>query len=174
MTTLGRHIIDLDLFTDAYRVSGRTRVASSGLISELNNPNSDYLGMEDAYISRVHEPGKIISNYSDVVFRKDNINFIILQDRREGTVTSAGRSIFARGRPLQVFLTVPAFEIQGEVLHDGRVEPNVVLVQTLGHFQPIFQATASAALFPEISYTGDLILVQKSSIGIFCLADGNG
>jgi hypothetical protein len=54
-------------------------------------------------------------------------------------------------------------------MHDGKIKPSVVLVQTLGFFQPIFQATASAALFPEISYTGDLILVQKSSIGIFCL-----
>ena len=171
MTTIGRHIINIELFTDAYRVSGRMQVGTGGVLSELNNPDNDYLDLEDAYISRMHEPGKIISSYSEVSFRKDNLNFVVLQNRREGTATGTGqsRAIFARGRPLRVFLTVPAFEIQGEVMYDGQIAPGAILVQTLGHFQPVFQATASAALFPEISYTGDLILVQKASIGIFCL-----
>lgn len=171
MATLGRHIINIDLFTDAYRISGRTQVSTSGLLSELNNPNTDYLGLKDAYISRMHEPGKIVANYSEASFRKANINFIILKDRRDGTVmgTSHARSIYSRERPVEVFLTVPSFEIAGEVLHDGKIEPTAILVHTLGHFQPIFQGTASAALFPDISYTGDLFLVHKERIAIFCL-----
>jgi len=171
MATLGRHIINIDLFTDAYRISGRTRVGTSGLLSELNNPNTDYLDIEDAYVSRIHEPGKIVANYSEASFRKANINFIILNDRRDGTVmgTAHARSIYSRGRPVEVFLTVPSFEIAGEVMHDGKAEPAAILVHTLGHFQPVFRATASAALYPDISYTGDLFLVYKDRIAIFCL-----
>lgn len=172
MSALGRHIISLELFTNAYRVSGRTEVATSGLLSELNNPNTDFLDLEDAYISRIHEPGKIVSSYAHASFRKRNINFIILQDRRDGTVLGApqGRSLFARGRPLHVFLTTPTFEITGTVMHDGQTAPSTVLVHTLGHFQPVFEAEACAAMFPEVTYRGDLILVQKESVGIFCLA----
>ena len=172
MSALGRHIINIDLFTDAYRVSGRTQVATSGLISELNNPNTDFLDLEDAYVSRIHEPGKIVGSYSEASFRKRNINFIILQDRRDGTVmgTAHGRSIFARGRPIPVFLTIPSFEIVGSVIHDGQTAPSTILVHTLGHFQPIFDAVACAALFPHVTYSGDLILVQKDYVGIFCLA----
>lgn len=171
MATLGRHIINIDLFTDAYRISGRTQVGTSGLLSELNNPNTDYLDLEDAYVSRIHEPGKIVANYSEASFRKANINFIILNDRRDGTVMGAShtRSIYSRGRPVEVFLTVPSFEIAGEVMHDGKAEPAAILVHTLGHFQPVLKATASAALFPDISYTGDLFLVYKDRIAIFCL-----
>ena len=172
MSVLGRNIIHIDLFTDAYRVSGRAQVGTSGLLSELNNPNSDYLDMEDAYLSRIHEPGKIVDSYAEVSFRKSNINFIILQDRRQGAAqgSSHARALFSRGKPIQIFLTVPSFEIHGEVMHDGRISPSVILVHTLGQFQPVFEGTASAALFPDISYSGDMILVQKSLIGIFCLA----
>lgn len=169
--TLGRHFVTIDLFTDAYRVSGRTQVATSGLLSELNNPNTDYLALEDAYLSRMHEPGRIIANYAVASFRKDNINFIVLQDRRDGTVvgTSHARSVFSRGQPVNVFLTIPAFEITGEVMHDGKPEPSTILIHTLGHFQPIFAGRASAALYPDISYSGDMILVRKERIGILCL-----
>lgn len=172
MSGLGRHIINIDLFTDAYRVSGRTQVGTSGLLSELNNPNTDFLDLEDAYVSRMHEPAKIIGSYSAASFRKENINFVVLQDRREGTIMGSahGRSIFARGRPIKVFLTVPAFEIHGSVMHDGQMTPGAILVHTLGHFQPIFEAEACAALFPDVTYSGDLILVRKERVGAFCLS----
>lgn len=172
MSAIGRHIIYLDLFTDAYRVSGRTSVATAGLLSELNNPNTDFLELEEAYISRIHEPGKIVGSYSEVSFRKSNINFVILQDRRDGAITGAAhaRSLFSRGRPIQVFLTTPSFEISGSVMQDGQMSPSTILVHTLGHFQPVFDAEARAALFPHVTYKGDLILVQKDFVGIFCLA----
>ena len=171
MSSLGRHMIHVDLFTDAYRVSGRTQVSTGGLLSELNNPNTDFLDLEDAYISRIHEPGKIVANYTEGSFRKTNINFVVLQDRRDGTTmgTGHGRSIFARGRPVQVFLTVPSFEVYGEVMHDGKGSAGAILVNTLGRFQPVFDAKASASLYPDIYYQGDLILVHKEQIGIFCL-----
>ena len=172
MSALGRHIINLELFTDAYRVSGRTEVATSGLLSELNNPNTDFLELEEAYISRIHEPGKIVGSYAQASFRKRNINFVILQDRRDGTTTSGaqGRALFSRGRPIHVFLTTPSFEIEGTVMHDGQTAPSTILVHTLGHFQPVFDAEACAALFPQVTYRGDLILVQKEYVGIFCLS----
>lgn len=172
MTQVGRHIINLDLFTDTHRVSGRTQIGTSGLLSELNNPNTDFMDLEDAYISRIHEPGKIVDSYSEVSFRKGNINFVILQDRRDGAILggSHGQSIFSRGRPVQIFLTIPSFEIYGTVMHEGKTAPSTILVHTLGHFQPVFDARACTALFPDVTYSGDLILVQKERVGIFCLA----
>lgn len=165
------HVVNLDLFTDAYRVTGRVMVGAGGIHAVLGDPNSDFLEMEDAYISRINKPGEIIVNYSLCAFRKDNINFLVLQDRREGVAvgTQHGRSIFTRGRPVGIFLTVPAFEIQGDIHHDGKATPRTILVHSLGKFQPIFEATASASLYPNISYSGDLILVHKEQIGIFCL-----
>lgn len=166
-----RQLINLDLFTDAYRVTGRAYVGAGGIHAELGNPNTSFLEIQDAYISRIHQPGEIVVNYKVAAFRKDNINFIVLQDRREGIPvgTQHGRSVFTRGRVIPAFLTVPSFEIQGEIFHEGTLAPREILVQSIGRFQLIFAAKASASLYPDISYSGDLILVHKERIGVFCL-----
>lgn len=166
-----RQLINLDMFTDAYRVTGRAYVGAGGIHAELGNPNSDFLEVQEAYISRIHQPGEIVASYSQAAFRKENISFIVLQDRREGIPvgTQHGRSIFTRGRVIPAFLTVPSFEIIGEIIHEGTIAPREILVQSMGRFQLIFAAKALASIFPDISYSGDLILVQKEQIGIFCL-----
>ena len=79
-----RTLVNLDIFTDAYRVTGRTSVGAGGIYAELANPNSKYLEIQDAYVSRINEPGDLIASYQIAAFRKDNINFIVLQDRRDG------------------------------------------------------------------------------------------
>jgi len=166
-----RQLINLDLFTDAYRVSGRALVGAGGIHAELGNPNTSFLEIQDAYISRIHQPGEIVTSYKVAAFRKDNIIFIVLQDRRDGIPvgTQHGRSIFTRGRPVPSFLTVPSFEIHGDIIHEGKMAPREILVQSIGRFLLVFDAKASASLYPDISYSGDLILVHKERIGIFCL-----
>jgi hypothetical protein len=171
-TAFGKqNLVNLDLFTDAYRVTGRAAIGVGGIHAELGNPNSKYLELQDAYISRIHEPGVIVVNYQVAAFRKDNINFIVLQDRRDGIPvgTQHGRSIFTRGRSIPIFLTVPSFEIVGQAMHEGKLSAREILVQSMGSFQLVFAAKASASVYPTISYSGDLILVHKDRIGIFCL-----
>lgn len=168
-------LVNMDVFTDAYRISGRVSVRGGGLQSELGDPNTDFLEVHDAYISRIHQPGDIIANYDLGSFRKDNISFIVLQDRRDGIPvgSSHGASVFNRGRPVPAFITVPSFEIHGEIMYDGKPTPGAVLIHSLGRFQAVFEAEASASLFPDISYSGDLVMVHKDRIGIFCLGNEN-
>lgn len=170
--TLGKGTpINLDLFTDSYRVTGQTTVGVGGIHAELANPNSSFLEIKDAYISRINQPGEIVTSYSIAEFRKDNINFIVLQDRRVGIPvgTQHGRSIFTRGRPVSSFLTVPSFEITGETIHEGKATPRDIMVKSTGSYLLVFAAKASASLYPEIAYSGDLIMVSKERIGLFCL-----
>lgn len=171
-----RNLIHIDLFTDAYRVTGSTTVGVGGIHAELANPNSSFLEIQDAYVSRINQPGEIVTSYNMAAFRKDNINFIVLQDRRVGIPvgTQHGRSVFTRGRPVPVFLTVPSFEIIGQIVHEGKVTPRNLLVKATGNYLLIFEAKASASLYPKIAYSGDLIMVSKERIGLFCLgADNN-
>lgn len=168
---LGRHLVNADIFTDAYRITGKAQVGSGGFIAELGNTNTDYLEVEEAYVSRILEPGKIIQSFTHGSFHKDNIIFVILTDRRDGL--PAGKvpttPLYSRGRPTEVFLTVPSFEISGQLLYDGKLPASSALVNSPGRFQSIYEAKAMASLYSEIAYNGDLILVSKSKIGLFCL-----
>jgi hypothetical protein len=166
-------LVHMDIFTDAYRVTGQVSIRGGGLQGELGDPNTDYLEVHDTYISRIHQPGEIIASYNLGSFRKDNINFIVLQDRRDGVPVGSthGTSVFNRGRPVPAFLTVPSFEIHGEVMYDGKPNPGAVLIHSPGRFQAVFAAEAAASLYPEITYSGDLVMVHKDRIGVFCLGN---
>jgi hypothetical protein len=164
-------IAQIDLFTGEYRVSGRIAVGTSGLYSLLGNPNSDYLELEEVYISRILTPGEIVTSYTTCAFSKKNISFILLQDRRDGMPpgNQLSRVSYNRGRPVQSFMTVPGFEIRGEVLVEGNFSPTMVLGQNVRRYQFVYAGTASTALNPDILYKGDLILVDVHQIGILCL-----
>jgi hypothetical protein len=166
-------LISVEIFTDAYRVTGRVSIRGGGLLGELGDPNTDYLELNEVYISRIHQPGEIIANYNLGSFRKDNINFIVLQDRRDGVAVGSGHSnsIYNRGRLVPTFLTVPSFEIHGEIMFEGKANPGAIMVHSIGRFQPLYESKACASLYPEISYSGDLILVHKERIGVFCLGN---
>ncbi len=166
-----RSLINLDLFTDAYRVTGSTTVGAGGINAELANPNSSFLEIQGAYISRINQPGEIVAHYNLAAFRKKNINFIVLQDRRVGIPvgTQHGRSIYTRGQEIPVFLTVPSFEINGAITHTGKPNPRDILAKAVGGYLLVFSASASASLYPKIAYSGDLIMVSRDRIGLFCL-----
>ena len=163
----------IDVYTDAYRVSGHIEVGAGGLFAELDNPNSDYLEFKNAYISRLHKPGEIAFTYEKAAFRKDNINFVVLADRRDGVATGTqhGRSIFTRGQPVPVFITLPSFEITGTVMFNGKPSPSMILVQSLGQYVSVFEAQASASARVEQFFKGDLILVHKPHITVLALQD---
>jgi hypothetical protein len=149
-------------------VTGHALVGTGGIHSELGNPNTSFMNLEDAYISRINQPGEIVVSYKEAAFRKDNINFIVLQNKREGLPVSS--HVYTRGRSVDIFLTVPSFEIRGEIFHEGRLLAKSIIGKAHGNFLLVFTGRASASLYPEISYSGDLILVHRDRIGIVGLA----
>lgn len=161
----------VDIFTDAYRVSGQVEIGTGGIFAELDNQNTDFLEIGNAYVSRIHQPGEIAFSYERAAFHKENINFVVLSDRRDGVATGSqhGRSIFTRGRPVPVFITLPSFEITGTVMFDGKPTPSTIIVQSLGRYVNVFEATAVASLYPEQQFQGDLIVVRKTHISVLAL-----
>jgi hypothetical protein len=56
-------------------------------------------------------------------------------------------------------------------MFDGKPTPGAVLIHSPGRFQAVFAAEAAASLYPEITYSGDLVMVHKDRIGVFCLGN---
>ncbi|HSH02552.1 MAG TPA: hypothetical protein VLL52_08545 [Anaerolineae bacterium] len=161
--------INTDLFTDAYRVTGEVKVGAGGVQAVLSDQNTRYMTMSNVYISRIHTPASIIASYSECAFNKDNINFLVMQNKSDAVATSnqRSRSVFERGKDYDVFISVPSFEIHGIIKHEGTVQAASMIRNSVGAFQLVYDAKALAALYPDISYSGAVILVQKSRISIF-------
>ncbi len=163
-----RTTITADFFTVDYRISCRVAVPAGGLHALLMDPLNSYLELEEAYISRTNTPGEIIAHYEMAAVRKENILFILLPRREDGAAPK-GAGVFLKLVPKNTFLTVPSFEIRGQVETEAKASPREILVQATGRFIPVFDATAYFAHSPEINFTGPVFLVNKERIEALCV-----
>ena len=54
-------------------------------------------------------------------------------------------------------------------MYEGSATPQSLVVQSMGGYLMAFDAEAKASVKPDISYSGDLIMIHKDRIGILCL-----
>jgi len=165
-----RNMISADFLTSDYRISCRIAVPAGGLNSLLMDPLNSYLELEDAYISRINNPGEIVAHYQLAAMRKENILFIILS-RREDGVPQRSSGSYLKTIEKNAFLTIPSFEIRGKVETDAKAAPRDILVQVAGRFVPIYDATAAVATNPEITFGGKVILANKERVETICIAE---
>ena len=163
-----RNLVSGEFFTMGSRISCRIAVPVGGLNSILVDPLHSYLELEDAYISRINTPGEIVAHHQVAAIRKDNVLFILLPRIEEGSVPK-GAGGFVRPVTKETFLEIPSFEIRGNVEIEPNASPRDLLVQSIGRFMPVLDATATVALFPQISFGGKLVLVNKERIETLCL-----
>jgi hypothetical protein len=163
--------ISADFYTDGYRISCQVPTpAGGGLHALLMDPLNSYLEVEDAYISRITDPGEIVAHYNLAAMRKENILFIILTRREDGALPRSSGS-YLESSERAAFLTVPSFEIRGTIETDVKTAPRDILLQVAGRFVPVFEATAALGATPEIGFGGKLILVNKERIEAFCVSE---
>jgi hypothetical protein len=160
-----------DFYINGYRISCQVPTpAGGGLHALLMDPLNSYLEVEDAYISRISNPGEIVAHYDLAAMRKENILFIILTRREDGSLPrSAGSYLESSERA--VFLTVPSFEIRGMIETDVKTAPRDILLQIAGRFVPVFEGSAALAEAPDTSFGGKLLLVNKERIESFCVTE---
>jgi hypothetical protein len=166
--TFSRNVIAGEFFTVGSRISCRLAVPVGGLNALLMDPLHSYLELEDAYVSRINTPGEIVGHYEVAAIRKENVLFILLPRVEEGTLPKSG-SGFIRPILKDAFVLIPSFEIQGKVETDPNTSPRDLLIQSMGRFIPIHDATATVALFPRISFGGKLVLVNKERVETLCI-----
>lgn len=158
--------VTADFFTASYRFSASVVVYKRRLVDVLSDQITDYLDMVDVYVSRINSPGDIVATYQKGSLVKKEINFILLSDEAEGI---SKERFYASRENLPLFLSIPSFEITGEIQW-GRVELDVkkLLATDTQKFLPIHEATATNSFFPEVSFHGPLLLVNKAKIQVLC------
>ena len=129
-----------------------------------------YLPLDDVYISRISNPGDIVSTYPQAQLRKDDLFFAIVPIKESVSKLSISTSYFGKQR-LRVWLAMPTFEIEGEIQALGaQFEPDVYLTKSTSDYFPVLDATARAASWPDIVYSGQAFLVNKNRIDLFCVS----
>jgi len=159
--------ITADFFTDSYRLSATVLVYKRRLIDILGDRTTDYLDLVDIYVSRVNSPGSIVATYPKGSLVKQEINFILLSSLTESI--SKDRFYAPNRVALSIFVTVPSFEISGKFQWLGDLDIKKIMATEVQKFLPVLDGTARNAHFPEVTYEGPALLVNKAKIEVLCM-----
>jgi hypothetical protein len=170
MSSLRSGLLAADFFTTAYRMSGHVDTGKRRLADILSDRLSDFLLLQDIYVSRIYKPGDITAYYKTGSLVKQQITFVVLPTEADGL--SKDHVYHALTRQMRdVFITVPSFEIRGSLRIVGKLDLQALLAIGTDRFMPLLNATASSSLLPQVQFAGPVILVNKSSVELFCVAD---
>ena len=140
------------------------------LADTLNDPSTDFIQVDNIYVSPIQSPADIKANYDVGAIRKENISIVVVVREEDGRPTSAAYGSYM-GRILRpVFLTVPGFEIRGFVEMQPQADIRTYMVNA-ERFIPISDGKAAVSLNPDLTFQGGIILVHKENIGIFCMLE---
>ena len=159
--------VTADFFTNSYRLSASVLVYKRRLIDILGDRTTDYLDLVDVYISRINSPGNIVTTYPRGSLVKQEINFILLPSLTDSI--SKDRFYTPSRVSLPIFITVPSFEIDGKFQWLGDLEVKKIMATDTHKFLPVLEGVARNAHFPDVTFQGPAILVNKARIEVLCI-----
>jgi hypothetical protein len=159
-----RSAVNVDVLTQAHRISCRVPVGTTGLIGLLNDATTSLLEVEDAYYSRLQQPAKIVAHFETAHIAKGHLALVVLARREDLGSHGLARSAYARQVPVPVLLTTPHFEVQGTVDVAHKFDAAELLIGGTGRFVLVNAASAVATLFPDTTFSGGAILVNRTQV----------
>lgn len=159
-----RTSVNVDLLTQAFRVSCRVIVGPTGLIGLLNDVNTSLVTLEDAYYSRLTQPAKIVSHLESAHMAKNNLALVVLSRREDLGPQGLARGGYSRLLPVPVWVTTTSFEIQGSIDVVTKYDPAALLIGGTGRYLNVYNASALMAASPQTVFSGAVILVNRTAV----------
>ena len=158
-----------DVYTAGYRVVGKVMVATNGIMGVLNDNTKSHLEIHDARLARIHMPTKLVDHFEIVRLVKTQV-FAVCSARREDLgPTGIVRGGYSNVAPLPARLATSVFELEGKLEVAGRFDFVTLISDKTRNFIPIFEATLSAILIPNLKVESPGILFNRERIDLIAL-----
>ncbi len=158
-----------DVYTSGYRVVGKVMVATNGIMGVMNDTTKSHLEIHDARLARIHMPTKLVDHFEIVRLVKSRI-FVVCTARREDLgPTGIVRGGYSNVAPLPARLATSVFEIDGKLEVAGRFDFVTLISDKTRNFIPIFEATLSAILIPNLKVESPGILFNREQVDMIAL-----
>lgn len=162
-------LLAADFLTPSYRVVGKLLVPNSGVVGMMNDPTTSFMEVMEAKLARIHMPTKLVGEYNVVDIVKANV-FAVCLTRRE----DVGPSALARGgyqnlTKYQIRVTTHVYELEGVLEWTGRFDFATVMVEGIRDFVPLYDATLTAILIPQLRIESPAILFNRRQVDLLGL-----
>ena len=163
--------LNAEFFTYSSRISGHLDVRHRPLADQLNNQTTDFLQLEDAYVSVIDRPADIVASHTSAILRKDRITAVFVASQEDSLPREHTYGSYLGTSLRRVFLTVPAFEIRGQLRLSSKLDLRTVLTTGTDDFVLILDGQMRSSLRRDLVFASGGILVNKSHIEAFWVVE---
>jgi hypothetical protein len=158
-----------DVYTSGYRVVGKIMVTTNGIMGIMNDITKSHVEIHDARLARIHMPTKLVDHYEVVRLVKVQV-FALCSARREDLgPTGIVRGGYSNISELPAHLSTSVFELEGKLQVAGRFDFVTMISDKTRNFIPIFDATLTAILIPNLKVESPGILFNREKIDMLAL-----
>ena len=158
-----------DIYTSGYRVVGKVMISTNGIMGVLNDITKSHVELHDARMARIHMPTKLVDHFEVVRLVKSQI-FAMCAARREDLGPSQlQRGGYSSVTAMPVRLTTQVYEIEGKIEVAGRFEFSTMIADKARNFIPVYEASLSAILIPNLKAESPAILINREKLDILAL-----
>ena len=158
-----------DVYIAGYRVVGKIMISTNGIMGVLNDNTKSHLELQDARLARIHMPTKLVDHFEVIRLVKAQV-FAVCAARREDlgpmAVVRGGYSNIAS---VPARLTTSVYEIEGKLEVTGRFDFVTLISDKTRNFVPLFDASLSAILIPNLKVESPGILFNREKIDMLAL-----
>jgi hypothetical protein len=158
-----------DVYTSGYRIVGKIMAASGGLMGVVNDITKSHLEIHDARLARIHMPTKLVDHFEIVRLVKIHIFALCAARREDLGPVSLVRGAYTNIAELPARLTTNVYEIDGKLEVAGRFDFTALVSDRTRNFIPIFDATLTAILIPNLKVESPAILFNREQIDMMAL-----
>ena len=158
--------IPADVYTAGYRIVGKLMISTNGIIGVLNDSTKSHLEIHDARLARIHMPTKLVDHFEIVRLVKAQVVIVCATRREDLGPTNIVRGGYSNISELPTRLATNVFEIEGNLQVAGRFDFVSMISDKTRNFIPIFDATITAILLPNLKVESPGVLFNREMIDL--------
>jgi len=158
-----------DILTSGYRVVGKIMVSSLGAMGIMNDPNHSALEVNDARMARLHMPTKLVDHFEIVRMMKKQVHALCMSRREDLGPHALVRGGYTSVVEYPIRITTSMFEIEGTMELPGRFDFTALMAEGSRDFLPIFNATLTAILIPNLHVESAGMLINRRMVDVMAL-----
>ena len=168
-TNVTHRMLAADFLTQSYRVVGKMMVPNTGVFGLINDPTTSFMEVVDAKLARIHMPTKLVGEYKVIDLVKDNVFAICLTRREDVGPQALARGGYQNLVEYSIRLTTRVYELEGIMELSGRFNFAAIMVEGVRDFVPIYKATLTAILIPQLRIESPAILFNRRQVDLLGL-----
>lgn len=158
--------VEVDLLTDAYRITGIVETRFGRVTDILNQLAGTHVTIRRATIGEHADPGSATEAPSALVA----VAAILLMSAR-GLTGGASPDMVIQKRPVSAIFAIPPFRVTGTIHVPPASRPSEGVIHMTDKFLAITDVTISSSVYPDLAQTAPAVALSRDRAQLLLIGD---